>query len=205
MILDKKELQNVIPQHVEDKLAIAELRFVGNYILNGGHATNAAAAANNRLTREAAAVYGSRLLKREKIQRVIRACRQQWFADIREECKEKAIKMLAVQAFFDPADIIDSSGNIKPNTLETERDGEYITLQGVDLNNIPKELRLCIEGIERKSSGPFTFSSIKLVNRHNALKMLNEYLGLFDKDPGDDQPRMTEETENRLAKIFNEK
>lgn len=201
--LSKKELVNLVPGYKQKfKLSLAELKFVGFYIYYEGNATQAAMAACPSLSRNTASVRGSAMLRRAKIEEAINFWRVEWMRDIRIKCRDKALNMLKTQAFYDIGDLITKEGHFVISERRDLVDEDGIPRQG-ELTDIPKPLRQCIEGIERRHTGGYLYTKIKLVDPFKALDRLNEYLGMFAKEVTD-QPTVSEDTARALSDVFNQ-
>ncbi len=112
----------------------------------------------------------------------------------------KILSLLEAQAFYDPSEIVDSTGELR-----------------VPLADLPPYLRLCVEGIETKFYGKDADRSVtvvKLVNRQKALESLARYVALFSGDVTNNvtinaqnamlqqNMNLPRETQSRLAAIF---
>jgi hypothetical protein len=209
-ILSKADMVELVPEYKSLGLSLSELKFSAYYIFHDGNATEAYQSVHNRVTRQTAGRKGSAMLKRPNVQDAIELWRREWFEDIRQQCRDKAVKMLATQAFYDPADIINASGNfrMKPNP-KYDKDAEPGSMESYEfipseLSDIPPELRRCISGIERKGvKGLGVITTVKLKDQNACLRQLNEYMGLFEKKT-DDQPNITDDTARQLRDVFAE-
>lgn len=212
--LTKRELEAVVPDHKTFDLSIPQLRFVANYIIHDGNVSKASRACHPEKTAVAASSFGTRMMQRENVVDAIDAYREHWFGDLRRECRDKVLKVLYSRAFYDPAKIIGQDGNFltkaNPNfcekTLE-ENDGQETwdnqKRVNTELGDLPRDLRNCVDGIERKSSKHGVFTTIKLAPRTESIRMLTEAMGLFDKEAGGQQD-LTEDTQRQLRDVFNE-
>lgn len=113
----------------------------------------------------------------------------------------RLLAVLESQAFYDPLDFIDARGELK-----------------VPLEDLTYAQRLCIEGIDTKFYGKDAdreVSTVKLVNRNNALDKLIKYAGLLAEIPAItqnivqngniqnvNQTALPRETQLRLESLF---
>lgn len=184
------------------KLSLVELKFVGFYIHYEGNATAASMAACPSLSRNTASVRGCAMLRRPKVEEAIDFWRIEWMRDIRLKCRDKALNMLQAQAFYDVGQIITLDGSFVVREQRDLVDEDGIPRDG-EITDIPPHLRQCIEGIEKKRSGPYIYTKIKLVDPFKALDRLNEYVGMFAKE-ATDQPSVSDDTAQALSDVFNQ-
>lgn len=113
----------------------------------------------------------------------------------------RILAVLEAQAFYDPLDFLDPEGGLR-----------------VPLENMTYLQRVCIEGIETKFFGKDadrSASTVKLVNRSQALDKLIKYVGMLVDTPtitnnitqtgniqNIQQSALPKDTQNRLALIF---
>ena len=204
----KKECEGLVPDHKLYNLSLPQLRFVANYILHDGNVSAAGRACAPDKTKVAAAGYGKRMMLKDNVLEAIDGYRAQWFDDLKRECRDKVLKVLSVRAFYDPAKIVSRDGNFlsKDNPdydPNKDEDVDYPKQIRCDLNDVPRGLRDCIDGVERKSAGNNgIFTTLKLANKTESIRMLTEYMHLFENDgPGQE---ITEETEKQLREVFKE-
>jgi len=214
--ISKSELNELVPDHKEHKLTLSELKFVGYYILTNGNKTEAMSMARPNLTRKSASVRANEVMKRQNVGDAIDTWRARWFEDLRRTCRDKAVKMLATHAFYDPAEIINATGTFKPKENPgydpKHNGGEFDPMHPLkleeflpgELTDIPKELRMCITGIDRKAAkGYGLITSVKMENRHESLRMLAEFMNLFEREKGAVEG-LSDETSKHLKETFAE-
>lgn len=238
----KEQFYEHVPDWRDHDLNTEELKFVGYYIMtdkiNGHHNGTEAVIltrAKGKISRASAGVRATELLKRPNVQAAIAAFKDRWFDDLRQQCREKAMKRLAAQAFFDIGDILDGHGRLKYRKTVWENEEEckqnlkaiaeaevlkkqdpdeygdlfipYIEPRFVeipDLDAMPPELRIVIKQIKTKLSSGLSTTEYTLGDDKEALRMLQDYIGLFETEKGGDANRMTDETRQTLNDIFAE-
>lgn len=182
-------------------LTLAEFKFVGYHIHHEGNNTQAAWSACPSIpNRSVAATRGMQMSRRPSVIAAIDYYRLQFMADIREKCRHKIVKVLSARAFYDTTHIINRDGSFNlPEVYDEDGFPRLVTLA-----DFPLELRQCIEGIERKRSGPYSYVTVKLANRNAAIDRLNDFMQLFKKADAD-KTAVTDDTAKSLSEVFNSK
>jgi hypothetical protein len=174
-----------------DALNHREKRFVHSYLADGRFCLSAAVAyAYPDVPPERRATVGNRVRSRPHVRAAIAYLCDQSVASLRERIEYTLARSLSLQAFFNPLDIIDKQGFLRP---EIDRDnlGEMATL---------------IQSIDAKTG------TVKFVDRQKALGQLMTLMGYAREAPpprGDTVENhlhvgeMTPAVAELLAKIIN--
>jgi len=159
--------------------------FVSEYLVNGLNATQAYRKAHPNCAYGTASVQGPKILGKPGVQAAIKAHVESIVEDSRDVLRDQILAVLKVRAFYDLTPYIHRDGRLKVASLQ----------------QIPKELRVAIDGIERRN--PVTgVTTIKLANRMEALKELVKYIQLYVTDTVPLELKMTEETANNLQAVL---
>lgn len=110
----------------------------------------------------AAAVNSSKLLRNAKIKQAVKKLLRLSRDEDDEQAVYRMIKMYERLSFFNPADIIDSSGRLVVQSLK-------------DLG----DLSVCVEQIETRLSNAGPYTVVKLANRQKAMEAFSKYLNLI--------------------------
>lgn len=170
-----------------------QILFCTNYIINDFNATKSyldSKMGGKKCTYQAAGVQANELTKNPKIQQAIRLVVDAWLDSQKLNLDRKIIKMYTCRAFYDPSQLIDSEGCLKFKTLE----------------EVPEDLRYCIDGIEKRFFGKDADRSTvtyKLADRESAIANLAKYILLFkDAPPIDLNLKVSDETAKKIQDIF---
>jgi len=168
----------MIPDYTQYGLNNKELKFIAIYLINGFNGTQAYIDAGfPSKSRPSAGVQSHELLKKDKFRPVIRAHMDAFLAEARSTLEHRIVDELMLQAFYDPADFIDSHGNPRFKSMD----------------ELSPEQRRCVQSIETKYYGKDADRSatvIKLVDRNRALNELGKYIDLMKEH----SPRKVEVT-----------
>jgi hypothetical protein len=182
-IFSEAEIGKYIPNWRELPLTKEEAVFAILFVLNG---------------RDEEKAYNESGLKGNVFARISLMNEERWVSGLQSVAsyclgKKKAdleariFETLHEQAFYDPADIITSDGELRV----------------ADLKEIPKSLRRCIEGIEHKNLGrEGSVKVVKLADRQRAIRELSDYIGMTKKGAADVTLSMSSETEKALGDVF---
>lgn len=139
--------------------------FVEAYITNGGNATQAAISAG--FSKASAGVRGSELVKDRKVSQEI-ADRAKVVANKYELTTELAARSIVQELRFDPANLYDADGNLKPIT------------------ELDEDTRMALSSVEFEQHGnteaPVYVRKIKWASRATAREQLMKHLGMFERD-----------------------
>jgi hypothetical protein len=161
------ECKDIVPWYKEIALNVQELQFVAEYVSNGRDAAAAYKFTHYVKTQHPASIAAkaNSYLAQPKIQAAIRRYVDDYLSTKKNELDEKITKVLMEQAFYDPADFIDTEGAPKFKSWD----------------EVPVDKRCCVESIETKAYGKDadrTFTTLKLANRNAAIKQITEFLAL---------------------------
>jgi hypothetical protein len=186
-----EDIREVIPNFRELGMTLQEARFAAEYLTNGLNGTQAYKSAISSTCQDStAASKGTMYLKREGVRMAISQFMSAWLGERKEKLEQKIIGVLWAQAFYDPADFYKPTG--EPAF--------------VSWDEIPAELRVCVESIETKQYGQQAEVSrtvMKLVKRDTALERLARYIALFSAEEVNHNLNLTAEAEKKLNDIFN--
>lgn len=145
--------------------ALKRKLFVEAYLSNGMSGPDAALAAGYKGTRTALRVTASRVLDHPSVKAEIEK-RQSQLAKKAELGTQSVIAELAGIVHFDPAELFDDDGNLKP------------------IRSLPLAVRKVIASIEVEVKPRLGVKvvKIKLNDKNSALEKAMKYLGLFKKD-----------------------
>lgn len=139
--------------------------FIESYIANGGNATAAAVMAGFSV--KTARQQGARLLSNVAIKAEI-SKRAQTVANKYELTTELAARSIVQELRFDPANLYDSEGNLKPIT------------------ELDEDTRMALSSIEFEQHGntdaPVYVRKVKWAARATAREQLMKHLGMFERD-----------------------
>lgn len=110
----------------------------------------------------AAAVNAVKLLRNAKVKSAVKKLLRLARDEDDEQAVYKVLKTYERLSFFDPADIIDSSGRLLVDDLK-------------DLG----ELSICVEQIETRVGKSGSYTIVKLANRYKAMEALAKYLNII--------------------------
>lgn len=182
------EAKRIIPDIKKFRLKPREIRFIGEYLANGGNGS-AAYRAVYRCASKHSGHYAAKLLAKENVSRGIQAMIDIFLAEKKMEFTRKIINVLYCQAFYDPAMFITPKGAPAFDTWD----------------KVPDDWRVCVEGIETKRFGKdadVAETAVKLVNRKDAMDRLARFLTLYKEEPQEVHVHMPKEKEEQLNKIF---
>lgn len=139
--------------------------FAEAYIANGGNASEAAKSAG--YAENSAGVTGCRLLKDAQVRAILDE-RQAVLANKYELTAEAIIKSIAQELHFDPANLFNADGSIKP------------------VGEMDEDTRMALVSIETLQMGdpesPAIVRKIKWATKHQAREQAMKHLGMFEKD-----------------------
>lgn len=139
--------------------------FVEAYITNGGNATAAAVTAGFAV--RSAHNAGARMVKDGEVSAEIRK-RAQAVANKYELTTELAARSIVQELRFDPANLYDAEGNLKPIT------------------ELDEDTRMALSSIEFEQHGntaaPVYVRKVKWAARATAREQLMKHLGMFERD-----------------------
>lgn len=148
---------------MSDKLTPKQALFIAEYLIDG-NATRAAIAAG--FSQAGAAAQGARLLKRPAIAAMIAERRARTMARL-EVTEERVKQELAKLAFYDPGDLYDNDGHLRP--IKELDDITRAAIGGVEV-----ETRMHPGGILQSVT-----KKIKLADKRSALELLGKNLKMF--------------------------
>jgi hypothetical protein len=176
-----KTVNTILPNWRELGLTIKEARFVVTYLTNGYNALQAYKCSGFKCANDnVAGVLGFKLLKKDKIAKAVDQHMEEFLLDKAKVARD-ILQGYVDMASFDPAELLDKYGGLKYKTLE----------------EVPKNLRQMIAGIETRQTG----TVIKFYSKTTAMEKLGEYSGLF-KGAHQKSVSLTEDTVNLLGKVF---
>jgi phage terminase small subunit len=139
--------------------------FAEAYIANGGNASEAARSAG--YAEKSVGVTGCRLLKDAQVRAILDE-RQTALANKYELTAEAIIKSIAQDLHFDPANLFNADGSVKPVT------------------EMDEDTRMALVSIETMQIGdpesPAIIRKIKWATKHQAREQAMKHLGMFERD-----------------------
>lgn len=189
--LNAEEIKAIIPNYRQAGANLAQARFAAEYLTNGFDTGAAYRDAVSGKARNPSAM-GNTWLKQPAVLECVQSFTIQVLADKRARLEHEIINTLWAQAFYDPKDLMDIEGG--PGFKSWDE--------------IPVELRRCVEGIDTKFFGKDAnrcTTTIKLVNRNTALDRLSQYIALMRGVQIDNSATtgLSPETELLLHSVFN--
>jgi len=169
------------------QLTPKEIKFCTEYISNGYNATQAYMTVYPTSGKNTAMVTSVQYLLKPKLKEAVGIILCEWISEKKVALENQIIASLYLQAFYDPKMFIQIDGT--PNFK--------------DWDDIPKDLRICIEGIETKYYGQSERKVIivKLVDRNKALERLDKWLGMT-REKMNVVHTIDEDTSKKLTRIM---
>lgn len=163
--LDAEAIKNILPNYRSTGANLAQARFAAEYLTNGFDAGAAYRDAVSGKARNPSSA-GNTWLRQPAVVACVQDFTAQVLTEKRNRLEHEIINTLWAQAFYDPKDLMDIEGG--PGFKSWD--------------DIPVELRRCVEGIDTKLFGKEanrSVTTIKLVNRNTALDRLSQYIALM--------------------------
>jgi hypothetical protein len=136
----------------------------------------------NEIRRGTEAYYNNLCLNSDpRIKEAAELILDRFFLHKKDELRQRLLEVLQEQAFFDPAEIINSTGGLK-----------------TDLENLPLPLRRIIHGIKSGKDGVI----IELADRMEAVKILGDYAGVASPIKSELTLNLSKDEENELSETF---
>lgn len=122
----------------------------------------------NCRTEGSAAANASKLIRTPKIQALLKQKLEEATGRRKEHLEHQILELWFTRAFYEPADILDDSGNLAKPMAELRRLG----------------LSVCIEGVDKKPTKDGGYVKVyKLSNRDHALEQLQRYIAMIKPVP----------------------
>jgi len=173
-------------------LTIKEAKFAIAYYANGFNAPDAYRRAGYAgADKEWGKFQSYKITKRTPVEKAIKLLAEQDLGVKTEVIKSKVISQLYEQAFYDPSDFINADGSPKFERLE----------------DLPREKRCCVKKVETKRygrDGDYQVTSIDLADRNKAMEVLGKHIGLFKEEAQKVEVGVSQETQDLVAKIWEE-
>jgi len=170
----QEELEQMIPGVLELDLSLKEMRFIAAYIANDFNAVEAWHACNSGhraeipntggCTNQTAAKKGCALLKKKKVQEALTAYMKSFIGEHKDKLEYKILNQLYLRAFYNPFDIINEDGSLKPE------------------RQIPADHKQLIAGIKQTmhpKDPSCRITEVKLADRDKARKELELYINML--------------------------
>jgi hypothetical protein len=175
-----------LPEYAKLKLTREEAHYAIFYILNGRDGKQAYSQAYkiplNEIQRGTEAYYNNLCLNSDpRIKEAADLILDRFFLCKKDDLKQRLLEVLQEQAFFDPAEIINSNGELK-----------------TDLDNLPLSLRRIVHGIKSGKDGV----KVELADRMEAVKILGDYAGIASPIKSELTLNLTKDEEKELAEMF---
>ena len=175
-----------LPEYATIKLTKEEALYSIYYILNGRDGRQAYSQAYkiplNEIQRGTEAYYNNLCLNSDpRIKEAADIILNRFFLYKKDDMKQRLLEILQEQAFFDPAEIINTKGELR-----------------TDLENLPLPLRRIVNGIKTGKDG----MKIELVDRMAAVKILGDYVGIASPIKSELTLNLSKDEEKELADIF---
>jgi hypothetical protein len=175
-----------LPEYGKLKLTREEALYAIFYILNGRDGKQAYSQAYkvplNEIQRGTEAYYNNLCLNSDpRIKEAAEIILDRFFLHKKDDLKQRLLEILQEQAFFDPAEIINSSGGLK-----------------TDLENLPLSLRRIVHGIKSGKDGV----KVELADRMDAVKILGEYAGIASPIKSELTLSISKDEEKELSEMF---
>jgi hypothetical protein len=175
-----------LPEHAKLKLTKEEAHYAIFYILNGRDGKQAYSQAYkiplNEIQRGTEAYYSNLCLNSDpRIKEAADIILDRFFLYKKDDLKQRLLEILQEQAFFDPAEIINTKGELR-----------------TDLENLPLPLRRIVNGIKTGKDG----MKVELVDRMAAVKILGDYAGIASPIKSELTLSISKDEEKELAELF---
>jgi len=175
-----------LPNYKELKLTQDEAFYTIYYILNGRDGKLAYSQAYKiplaEIAKGTEAYYNNLCLNSDpRIKEAADEILNRFFLHKKDDLKIRMLEILQEQAFFDPAEIINSDGSLK-----------------TDLENLPLQTRRIIQGIKTYKEK----TTVELANRMEAVKILGDYAGIASPIKSELSLSISKEEEQTLAETF---
>lgn len=171
----------------KQKLTPKQIKFIAIYLTNGHNGVRAVKEAGyNFKNYNVCGVEANKLLKKPKINAAIKGVFDKWLDEKKTKLNKEIVDVLYKRAFYDITIFQTSLGKWKK------------------LEDIPKEWRCCIDGVEEKYYGKDAAQRsviLKMANKDIALDKLDKFTGLT-RDEDDGKIGLTKDTEELLKNIF---
>jgi len=179
-------LNQFLPEYEKLKLTKEEAYYAIFYILNGRDGKQAYSQAYkiplNEIQRGTEAFFSNLCLNSDpRIKEAADLVLDRFFLYKKDDLKQRLLEVLQEQAFFDPAEIINSEGALK-----------------TDLENLPLPLRRIVHGIKSGKDGV----KVELVNRMEAVKILGDYAGIASPIKSELTLNLSKDEEKELSEMF---
>lgn len=167
------------------ELSAFQVKFIASYISNNFNAKDAVLSAGYKSDNPSnVRSKASRAANNPKIRKGIRILLDEFLETHRNNLEFNLIDAYTHRAFYDPGVFYDSDGAIRK------------------IGRIPKEWRVCLDGIEYKEFKSGRIVAIyKLANRDNALNQLKDILYKFSENREEDSP-LSEDTRDMIKRVF---
>jgi hypothetical protein len=170
----QEELDEMIPGVLELDLSLKEMRFIAAYVANDFNAVEAWHACNSNVrtdipntggcTDRSAAKKGCAMLKKKKVQEALTAYMKSFIGEHKDKLEYKILNQLYLRAFYNPFDIINEDGSLKPE------------------ETIPQDHKQLIAGIKQTmhpKDPTCRITEVKLACRDKARKELELYINML--------------------------
>ena len=193
---DRKALEQTIPDWRKTGANALQLRFAISYLTNGFNGAEAYRQAYPGTKLQHSAIEGgTKMLREAPVQALLDLYTTDWLASKRSELEQEIIKTLWAMAFYDPSKFFLPNGKLAFESWD----------------EIPVEMRRCVEGIEVKYYGKECERetiTINMCKRMDALKSLSAYLSLMKSGVQQAGPgrgmQVSPDTELLLSSIFSQ-
>lgn len=160
--------------------------FVCAYLTNDYNKKQAYLTAHPNVTEGTAGTLGHMMLKNLKVKEAINKYITEHLDIDKMTMEKELVKMYKTLAFYDPGKLLNTNG----------------TLRYKNMDDIPEDLRKCIEGIKTYQSNQYVRKEVKLAERYPALDKLASYIEMIKEKETSLELRMTEDTAKKMANIF---
>jgi hypothetical protein len=185
-------VRQFLPKYKEMKLTLEEACYAVYYILNGRDGKLAYSQAYkiplSEIVRGSEAYYGNLCLNSDpRIQEAAEKILDRFFLYKKEDLKKRLLEILQEQAFYDPAEIIKTSGILRD-----------------EIEHLPLPLRCVIRSVKTKAGkdGKPASMEVELADRMAAVKILGDYAGIASPVKSELSLSISKEEEKELSYMF---